>query len=487
MSIVINTNVPSLTAQSALSNSGLELDQALERLSTGLRINSAADDAAGLAIANRLEAQIGGLDVAVQNANDGISLAQTAEGALQESTDLLLRMRNLAIQSINDSNSNSDRSDIQLEVAQLQSELNRVSNTTSFGSTNLLDGSFVNKNIQVGAFADQTISFSIANSSGNVLGNNAYTSTGTMENAVLGNGATNNTAAQNITVSGNSGSATVVVSAAQSANSIATAVNNNSNTTGVTATASTTATISNLSGNGQVDFSLTGSNANAVNITASVTTGDLTELMNAINNVSAQTGITASAGNNGNASLVLTSTAGYDINLDNYTNTAAANATVQVAGGGGAAVTLTSGTANNGATVGGSVVFSSTNTFTLTTTAANTVLAAASETSALSSVSSIDLSTGQGATNAIAVIDAALTQIDDSRANLGAIENRLGFTISNLGDISNNEAAAESRIRDADFAQETANLTRAQILQQAGTSILSQANSVPQMALKLLQ
>ena len=255
MALGINTNVASLSAQNQLNKSQELSNQALERLSSGLRINSAKDDAAGLAISTRFQSQISGLNVAQRNANDGISLAQTAEGALEETTNILQRIRELSVQSANSTNSSSDRSALQGEVNQLKQELDRIAGTTQFNGLNLLDGSFTAQSFQVGANANQTISVSVTGARGADLGNNTVsgesnTTVSQGTGSVAGGAATlpaNNTiAAQDITVSGTEGSEVVSLTAGQTAESIAAAVNAETGTTGVTATASTSATFAGL-------------------------------------------------------------------------------------------------------------------------------------------------------------------------------------------------------------------------------------------------
>ncbi|MBJ7549117.1 flagellin [Marinomonas ostreistagni] len=293
MALYVNTNTSSLNAQRQLMSSGNTLDTAYQRLSSGLRINSAADDAAGLQISNRLTSQVNGLNQAVRNANDGISLAQTAEGAMDETTNMLQRMRTLAIQSANGSNTDKDRVALQQEMEQLAEEINRVASTTTFGGQNLLDGTY-SGTFQVGADANQTISFSMTGTGG----------------------------ADSIDLSGNGGFT--------------------------------------VSGLGQA------------------------------------------------------------------------------------------------ATVSG-----------------------------LSSTT-ISISTAANAQSVISALDSMIAAVDSKRAELGAVQNRFSSTISNLSNISENVSAARSRIRDADFAEETATLTSAQILQQASSTILAQANQRPQTALSLL-
>ncbi|KJZ14656.1 flagellin [Marinomonas sp. S3726] len=294
MALYVNTNTTSLYAQRQLGNSGDVLDKSFERLASGQRINSAADDAAGLQISNRLTSQTNGLNQAMRNANDGISLAQTAEGAMDETTNMLQRMRTLAIQSANGSNTDDDRLAIQQEIAQLATEIDRVADTTTFGGQNLLDGTYASGSFQVGADASQTISFSLAS------------------------GGTNNS----------------------------------------------------------VDISAAG---------------------------------------------------GFNVQG-------------------------------------------------LSTAAGTTII-----TSLTASVSSV-----ANAQSMIEMLGSMIAAVDTKRAELGAVQNRFSSTISNLGNIKENVEGARSRIRDADFAEETATMTSNQILQQASTTILSQANQRPQSAMSLL-
>lgn len=278
---VINTNVSSLVAQSSLMKTGRGLDTALERLASGLRINSAKDDAAGLAIANRLSAQIGGLRTAVRNANDGISLAQTAEGALQETTSILLRIRDLSVQSINDSNDDTDRANIQKEVTQLKAEVQRIASSTKFSGQNLLDSSFTGKVFQVGAFKGENIEMSIAGARQTDLGNFKVESTGFTPAATKTTSVTNGLAAQTLTITPSNGgkAATFTVTANSSAKSIADAVNSWSTNTNVKATAETKLTLSGFASSSAtvtqaVSFSLTGasSTASAISLTSFSTT-----------------------------------------------------------------------------------------------------------------------------------------------------------------------------------------------------------------------
>jgi len=619
MAQVINTNVSSLNAQRNLNQSGTSLAVSLQRLSTGLRINSAKDDAAGLAISDRFTSQIRGLNQAARNANDGISLAQTAEGALGQDSSSLQRIRELSLQSANSTNSASDRQALNAEVQQLLSEIQRVGQTTQFNGQNILDGSFQSAQFQVGANANQTISFSIVGATTNVLGAFQATGTAVTSSAFDGN---------SFTVNG----IEVGVSAATSANGVtadsatakATAINSKTAQTGVTATAASSVTgaapnAGQALANGALVINTVSIGAIAADVNA-VTQGR--NAATAINAVSNQTGVTAVA-DAATGALTLSTADGRNINVTSSDNAAAtiqniqnatgldasdgANATVNevvtltfaaaVEGSGtgitsgagaglgdtidlggqtfqfvqnasfvsagnvavvvasgaadtvsqtalvnainaetaagrnsiaatdpaGATVVLTSNllgidtinaagavaeTATNagaivpatttagvaaavdpggdGVTTRGTLTLSSASSFTLGgTDLAFGGLGAASPT--LTQVSTVDISTVAGANAAISVIDGALSQVSSIRADLGAVQNRFDSTIANISTTAENLSAARSRILDADFAAETANLTRAQILQQAGISVLVQANAQPQNVLALLQ
>ncbi len=491
--IGINTNVMSLNSQRQLMKTQGTLSSAMKRLSSGLRINSARDDAAGLAISNRMDSQIRGLNQAVRNANDGISLAQTAEGSLQESTTMLQRMRDLAVQSANDTNSATDRANLQKEVAQLQQEMDRLAQTTRFNGKQLLDGTFTAQNFQIGAFSSEDISLTIGNAASSSVGSYTVAAGGTLSNAVAAGAdltAVVNpvVAGEDLTITGSLGTSAVTVNAEDSAGTIAAAVNASTSGTGVEATAITQATLGNLSAAGTIQFNLVGSGTAAIDATVA-SNSDLTALSDAINAVASTTGITAEL-SSARDSITLTSRTADDIGIENYTNGVTTidvqglDATGATSGG---VVQLTSGGAADTTRVGGSVTFSSSETFTVTSGAAGGLFTGTgANASALSAVSSIDIGTQTGASNALAVIDSAIQFIDNQRADLGAFQNRLDSTISNLSNVSENVSAAKSRIVDADFAAETARLTKGQILQQAGTAMLAQANQAPQIALSLL-
>jgi flagellin len=512
MSSVINTNIPSLNAQRNLTSSQNALTTSIQRLSSGLRINSAKDDAAGLAISARMTGQVNGLNQAARNANDGISMTQTAEGGLSTTTDLLQRMRTLSVQAANGTNSASDRASIQQEVGQIQQEINRVAGTTQFNGQNVLDGSLNNAQFQVGANANQTINFSIGSAQANAIGNNAVganaaaTAT-TLTEAHLGT-ATNTIPAnvflaQAITVQGN-GTATTIpnttLTVGSSAQKVAAAVTAAAGTTGVSASATTSATLSAFTA-GNVSLKFQGAPtaagaANPVTISATLATAtDVSGLTNAINAQSGQTGITAVADLT-TGKIALSQDKGYDIGITNLSATTVGLTGTTSAGAAGATVSLgVAAAATDSATVGGAVKFNSSSAFTISSSVATSGIfdgAGAAVGSSLSAVSSIDVTTltngiPSGANNALQVIDSALANINSSRASLGALQNRFSTTISSLQSTSENLSAARSRILDTDYASETASLARNQVLQQAGTAMLAQANALPNGVLTLLR
>jgi len=384
MAAIINTNVASLNAQRNLSSSQGSLNTSLQRLSSGLRINSAKDDAAGLAIADRFTSQIRGLDVASRNANDGISLAQTAEGALGEVTNNLQRVRELAVQSANASNSASDRAALNTEATQLLSEVDRVASQTKFNGVSLIDGSFTSAVFQVGANAGETITVSsLVDANTAALG--SVTSASGQSSAVAG--------------------------------------------------------ISDLTAGATGDLIINGTDISTQIGAAGTSQQRVGQVVDAINNSSTTTGVNA-AFDSATGKIVLSSAA-----------------TITVTG------------ADDGTKTGFDISNSDGSGAAATTTG----------------LTSLDLSSYAGASLAIQQIDSALGQVNSARATLGAIQNRFSSVVSNIASTSENLSASRSRIQDADFAKETAALTRGQILQQAGTAILSQANSAPQSVLSLLR
>ena len=498
---IINTNVLSLNAQRNLDRSQGDLQVALQRLSSGLRINSAKDDAAGLAISERFTSQIRGLNQAIRNANDGVSLAQTAEGALAETGNILQRIRELSIQSANSTNSSSDRAALQSEVNQLKSEMDRIASTTEFNGLKLLNGTFTAQSFQVGANANQTISITVASASTADLANNSVSavnatadqgSASTSNAAATLAAATHTVASQNLSITNATGTATVVaVAAGDSAFTVAANINAAEASTGVTATASNSARLSGLSANGTVTLTL-GSGGATATVSAAVTTTDLSALSNEINANSGTTGVTAVASG---SFITLTQADGKDIRIENFDHsTATSTIALSAINEAGAAVdpeTLTQG-GTDSAIATGFVTFNSNKAFSVSSSVANSagsilnVAANTSVTSSQQALSTINIATQAGAQSALNIIDASLQTLSGNRADLGAMQNRFEATISNLSATSENLTAARSRILDADFAAETAALTRAQILQQAGVAILAQANAQPQNVLTLL-
>lgn len=498
MSLVINTNVASLNAQRNLTSSKDALATSLQRLSSGLRINSARDDAAGMAISERMTSQIRGLDQARRNANDGVSLAQTAEGALAQSGDILQRIRELSIQSANSSNSTTDRASLNSEVNQLISELDRIANTTTFNGLKLLDGTYQGQQFQVGAEANQTIGVSVAGARSTDLQNNTVSmgTTGTattdlggaIVGTVAGTAPANAIVGQTLTLAGAAGTAAVAVTGGWSANQVAAAVNVNTASTGVKAIATSTATITGMA-QGTVSFTLNGGGT-ATTISATVGAGGtVSTVAAAVNAVSGKTGVTATV-NTAGTGLILKQAAGNDITFSGYNNSSATKTATVTGSNAAAGVVLTGGTAADSSTITGTVTLSSDYGFTAVSSAAagaGSVLGTTVTAATAANLSAVDISTISGANTAIGIVDAAISQISKMRADMGAVQNRFMATINNLQTASENLSAARSRIRDADFAAETATMTRNQILQQAGTAMLAQANALPNSVLTLLK
>ena len=611
MAQTINTNIASLTAQRNLAASQKDAATAMQRLSSGLRINSAKDDAAGLAIASRLTSQINGINQAVRNANDGISSVQVAEGALAETSNMLQRMRELAVQSSNATNSTSDRNALQSEVAALRSEIDRIAQTTSFGSTKLLNGSFSSKSFQVGDDVGETISVSISSARASDIGTTYTATQATLFDNFQGTttaAATNSVAAQTLSMTVGGERTDVSIAVDSSAQSIASQIS--SEVAGVTATASTTAkidmaqvetfTVTDPANNttfndadaygveldgvavlsdtavditdaadgtaaalliknalvnhsdyadsgleitvngadiviadkngGAVSMSFTsggndesGSNPAVASVTAitdngfsvggstdqfiiggttvsvdnsAATSADdmATNLKNAIaaNSALSETFGTISVSGN---EVTLTNSTGADVVIKDKTgNDADTRAFVSHDG----ATTNLNEASATGVTVTGTLaltlssdvavsVFSDSTSITSGTAASALSLSAGSHTENTGRVSTLDITSASNASAAIATIDSALESINTQRASLGAVQSRLDSVVSNLATMSENASAARSRIMDADFAAETAQLAKTQILQQAGISVLAQANAQPQNILALLQ
>lgn len=411
MASVINTNVASLNSQRNLSTSQTQLNNSIQRLSSGLRINSAKDDAAGLAIATRMTSQINGLNQATRNANDGISLAQTAESALGQISDNLQRMRELSVQAANGTLSTDDRKGVQKEIDQLKSEIDRVGNQTSFNGTKLLNGSSGGFTFQVGADANQTIAItSLTDARSEKLGSSKY-------------------------AEGTGGAVTLGTVAAD---------------TNVIDTANKVMKVGGFDVNGKAISGPDVSVGNPAAITKAEHKEFMTKTVDAINAKSSETGVTAAL----------------DVSADGNTATIKMFGTVSGENTtGDIAVTGTGATATSGL-----------NATTANATASSQV-----------GFKDINVTSIAGANKALTMLDGAISSVNNMRADLGAVQNRFSSTVTNLQSTAENLSASRSRIQDADFASETAMMTRGQILQQAGTAMLAQANSLPNGVLSLLR
>jgi flagellin len=560
MSLSVNTNITSLGVQKNLNKASDALSTSMSRLSSGLKINSAKDDAAGLQIANRLTSQIKGLSVAVKNANDGISIAQTAEGAMQESTNILQRMRELALQSANGSNSDDDRTSLNQEFTALTGELNRISSTTTFGGKNLLDGSFQNTSFQVGASANETISFGMGNlsaaglkgdyksaevTSGNLSGMAASLSGGIVSNgatSLTGSAATTFTAVGGEKFSVNGKDVVLVAgdTTATAATKITTALGAGAATT--VAEAAGVITLTNTYG----PISIAGADAEKLGLTVGTTSAPSTGASKMftpgsinINNtdvtwakddtvtqiltkINALPGVGANNATITNGQISIKSQNGTSLVLKDGTGSNSGSLK---------ALGLTSGTTDvkttadtsfkigetevkiskgsdldsivsaiNSASAGvaasktnGQITLSGIKDITISAgstgklTDLGLVAATTNALSTQTSVGDLDILSAAGSQQSVQALDAAIQQIDSQRAALGAVQNRFDSTVANLQSIAQNSTAARGRVQDADFASETAELTKQQTLQQASTAILSQANQLPSAVLKLLQ
>lgn len=495
MALVINSNVASLNAQRNLSKSQESLTTSLQRLSTGLRINSAKDDAAGMAISTRFTTQINGLNQAVRNANDGISLAQTGEAALDEITNNLQRIRELAVQSANSTNNASDRAAIDLEVQQRLSEISRIGEQTTFNGQRILDGSFGTATFQVGANVGETIDVSLSSGvKSDQIGQIATTTTDAQTLLVDTSAA--------LTAGGTSiqvGSATAVEIGASSdysssgagrdANSAYSKVQaiNSAGVPGLTATASTSVdmTFADLTAT-TTDFDLTINGQAIYTDQSGALTGS--ELVDQINLSADDTGVRATISG---TTVTLTASDGRNISITEDKTGSAAEGFTSTENGNDGTATDFGATGSKTTTISGNITLSAAEAISVTGETERLGLNAADATVSVAvdstTLSSVDVTTVANSETAMQRVDAALSTISDMRSTFGAVQNRFESTITNLQTISENLEASRSRIQDADFAAETANLTKAQILQQAGTSILAQANSLPQAALSLLQ
>lgn len=487
----INTNIGALAAQANMSRVNEDLNTAMTRLSTGLRINAAKDDAAGMAIGEKMTSQIMGLNQAVRNATDGKNLIDTTESAHVEVSSMLQRLRELAVTSANDTNTASDRGNIVSETRQLMAEINRVSETTTFNGMKVMDGTFQGKQLQIGADGGQTVAINVDSTRATDIG--AFTLKSDVNVAA---GASTVAAGTELVISGHSGSAKVTQTAEMSAKDMAAAINDTTSQTGVSAQAKTVAKLSGLSAAGTLSFEINGTDVGPVSISDAT---DLRSLRDAINAKTTATGVTAKMGEN-NGEIILTDTTGENIEISAFDSDDGAgtdlsmdvdvlNADETASTSGFTSTTTIDDTAGD-ATVTGQVTMSSTKVFSVHTSD-NTTDEAFFENSnssgTLEQLAEIDLSTAEGASKALNVIDMALSKVSQSRSDLGAVSNRLDSTISNLTNISTSVQAAKSQVMDADFAAESTKLARGQILSQAATAMLAQANASKQSVMSLLR
>ncbi len=485
MALTLNTNIDSLNAQRNLTNSKATLSQALQRLSSGLRINSAADDAAGLAISQQFTTQINGTNQAVNNANDAVSEAQTAGGALSTLTDALQSIRTLSVESANGSNSAADRAALDAQVQQQIAEITRIASQTSFNGTKVLDGSSGVTTFQVGANVGNTISINLAqgvraDQIGQVasLQGGVVTATAlTGSNLTLQVG-TGTAATVGASVVGSAGAA-----AGQTAASAYAKVQaiNAAGVAGLTASADTVATaagaFSTITGaaSGTSTYALKINNVDIYAAGTNVALGQTltgSSVATQINLYSAQTGVTASL--SGTGALQLTAADGRDVNVTETVGAGVASGT----GSGIAAATsgkITLSAASN-------IVIGGAGSADIGYTAGGQTISLNAQTLANANVLTVG-----GANSTIAAVDSALATVSAFQSQLGAIQNRFTSTVKNLQSTVQNLTSSRSTIQDADFAAETAKLTQSNVLQQAGISILAQANNQPQLILKLLQ
>ncbi len=477
MGLFVNTNVASLNARRNLNRTTVGMDRTFRRLSSGLRINSAADDAAGMAISTRMTSQVRGLNQAIRNTNDGISLAQTVEGALDESGSILQRMRELSIQAANDTNTTADREAIQLEINNLIEEINRIADTTRFNDQNVLNGEFAGSKFHVGYRANETVSVKTMDARASVLGRQArYEGLDVNSEALV----VGDLQINGVTVRGTVDSDDTVSTsqAAGSALAKAAAINDSTIYTGVRAIVGKTA----LVGPNAIS-AVTLDSTNFITLNGEVISGFTVQdddadnnLVDAINAVANRTGVIARLDEN--LRLVMEAEDGRNIELT--TN--------------GLATRL--GFAAGNQVQAGSVTLQSEEAMFLTQSDAGverlghganpaggeTILG----TNSSFAVDTIDVRSREGANIGLQILDVAIAQVSEIRSDLGAVQNRLMSTVNNLSATMENVSAARSRIQDADFAQESAAMSKNTILQNAGLSILAQANQAPNNVLQLL-
>lgn len=494
MGMVLNTNIGAIQAQRAISEARTEMESAMERLSTGKRINSAADDAAGLAMIERMNSQIRGLTMATKNANDGIALIRTVENALVEVSGMLQRMRELAVQSANATNSATERAFANNELNQLQLEISRVSANTRYNGTQVLNGTFSAKALQVGTMSGEEINFTIDSVESSLLGayvmvgeNNlgAYTAAAS---SAFSTSANLTDDADDMTIVGNGNTRVIDVADNDSAKDLAKKINSVAGATTVFAQARTFANLASSSATDEnYQVTINGTQTAAFTISSN----DVSDAVAKINAIYATTGVMASATTENK--VLLADADGDDIIITN--GSSGTNLTVEAVGNDGVtaqtatAISLAANGGSDTSQVVGTLRLSSSSGFTVDQTngSSDTFIADGTQTAELESVGVIDISTQIGASYSIATIDGALERVSSMRGSLGTLQNRLDYSVSNLMKVTEYTIGARSRIEDADFAAETSRLAKAQVLQQAGASMLSQANASTEIVLQVLR
>ena len=520
----INTSMGTSASMKSLLKTEREMLSAMERISSGKRINNAGDDAAGAAISDRMSATIRALDMSIRNAADVLSMAQVAEGALDEHSAALQRIRELSIQAATDILNSEQRVYLQTEVNQLLSEMDRVSRDTTFNEIAVLDGTFADRRFQIGSHEREKAVISVANMRNDMLG--AYQAS-TEHTAGEANLAANVTAgaskagitskivdADNFNITGLLGTATVDVLAGHTAKDIVELTNDKFDNTGVSATATTTvklqvtSSVAGMQGSGKVvSMNIYGKNTTAQSITAqigigsSVATSDLTDLRDQFNAYSATTGISAQLSAD-KASLMLVQDEGLDIVIENVdfagvttnvnTTKFVATSFDQAQATAGSAIDIHDSAYTTAATdsfrASGIVTFHSSQSFSIVPANANGgVFESTAIASSLNKVSTINVTTMAGAVDALKVVDRALDRVHMERAKFGALMSRMNVVIDNLTTISQSQRASKSRILDADFAKESSRLAKSQILQQSAMNMIAQASRTMQNVLVLFQ
>ena len=511
----INTSMGTHASMKSLLKTERDMLQAMERISTGKRINHAGDDAAGAAISDRMTATIRALDMSVRNAADVLSMAQVAEGALDESSSALQRIRELSIQAATDILNAEQKVYLQTEVNQLLDEMDRVTRDTTFNEIAVLDGTFADRRFQIGAHEREKAVISIANMRNDSLGAYQATTEGTdgeanlAQNAVVGADKASITskvgASDDFTLTGLLGSKSIAVAAGDTAKVIANQVNHDFDSTGVSATASTQGKIQFLSsdaaGQHVVSMNLYGKNTTAQSISATITIGtqvtgtDLTDLRDQFNAYSSTTGISATLSAD-KTNIIIVQDEGEDVVIENvdFANVANANTKMRLTGmnfkqdSTGTIIEIEDASqTNDSVRLGGELTFHSSHTFSIVGNADGGLFESSAAASTLNSISTIDVKTMAGAVDALKVVDRALDRVHMERAKFGAIMSRMNVVIDNLTNVSQNQAASKARIEDADFALESSRLSKAQILQQSAMNMIAQASRTMQNVLVLFQ